>query len=142
MTACVFCRILAGELPASQVYADERCVAFMDLHPINPGHLLVVSRQHAADLAALAPEDGAQLFRVAQRLAQAVRASGLPCEGINLFLADGAAAGQEVPHVHLHVVPRRTGDGFGLKFGPQYYHPPSRAELDRTAQQVREAIHL
>ena len=140
MTHCVFCEILAGRLPSTRVYDDERCVVFMDIHPINPGHMLVVSRRHAADLAALEAEDGAQLFRVAQRMARAARASGLPCEGVNLFLADGAAAGQEVAHVHLHVVPRRAGDGFGLKFGPHYYSPPPRAELEQAAAQVREAL--
>ena len=109
--ACVFCRIVAGDLPSSPVYDDDRALAFMDLRPATPGHLLVVPRRHATDLAGLDPDDGAHLFRVGQRLAGAVRASSLRPAGVNLFLADGEAAGQEVLHVQLHVLPGAAGDG-------------------------------
>jgi diadenosine tetraphosphate (Ap4A) HIT family hydrolase len=141
LTACIFCDILSGAAPASFVFRDDVCAAFMDIQPVNPGHLLVVPRRHAPDLAALAPEDGAQLMRVAQRLAAAVRRSGVRCEGVDLFLADGAAAGQEVFHVHLHVIPRYAGDGFGFRFGPDYGKLPPRAELDRLAAAVRAAAN-
>ncbi len=137
MADCIFCQIVAGRAPASVVYRDEVCVAFMDIQPVNPGHLLVVPLAHAADLAALAVETGAQLMRVAQRLAAAVRQSGVRCEGVDLLLADGAAAGQEVFHVHLHVIPRFSGDGFGFRFGPDYGNPPPRAELERVAASIR-----
>jgi histidine triad (HIT) family protein len=139
MNGCIFCRILSGELPASVVYRDECCAAFMDIQPVNPGHLLVVPLAHAPHLADLDPETGAQLFRVAQRLAAALRASGVRCEGVNLFLADGAAAMQEVFHVHLHVFPRYAGDGFGLTFGDHYWHRPVRAALDAVAARIRAA---
>jgi histidine triad (HIT) family protein len=114
MDDCVFCRILTGELPGSMVYRDEQCAAFMDIQPINPGHVLVIPTRHAADLADLGAATTADLMTVAHRLAAALRASGLRCEGVNLFLADGAAAGQEVFHVHLHVFPRYIGEGFGF----------------------------
>jgi len=140
MTDCVFCKILLGELPASTVYQDGTVTAFMDIQPVNAGHVLVVPNRHAADLATLPPADGARLFEVGQKIAAALYASGLPCEGVNFFLADGEAAGQEVFHVHLHVLPRFDGDGFGLHFGPSYNHPPARAELDRTAGQIRAAL--
>lgn len=140
MHDCIFCAILAGRAPASLVYRDERCAAFLDIRPVNPGHTLVVPIRHAASLAELDPEDGAQLFRVAQRLAAALRRSGLRCEGVNLFLADGEAAGQEVFHVHLHVLPRFRGDGFGLRFPPGYGQNPPRAELDEIAQRIRGAM--
>nr|PZN28472.1 MAG: HIT family protein [Chloroflexota bacterium] len=140
MADCVFCRILAGELPGSFVYRDERCAAFMDIQPVNPGHLLVVPLAHAPHLADLDPEDGAQLFRVAQRLAAALRRSGVRCEGVNLFLADGEAAMQEVFHVHLHVFPRYPGDGFGLRFGEHYWQKPPRSELDQLAERIRGAV--
>ena len=139
MPDCIFCQLLAGAAPASFVYRDEVCAAFMDIQPVNPGHLLVVPLAHAADLAALPPETGAQLMRVAQRLAAAVRQSGVRCEGVDLFLADGEAAGQEVFHVHLHVIPRYTGDGFGFRFGPEYDKRPPRAELERIAAAIRTA---
>ena len=137
---CVFCEILAGEEPASFLYRDDRCSAFMDIQPVNPGHLLVIPKRHARNLADLDEETGALMFRVAQRLAGALRQSGLRCEGVNLFLADGAAAGQEVFHVHLHVIPRYAGDGFGLRFSPAYYQLPPRLELDQLAQRIRSAL--
>ncbi len=107
---CIFCRIAQGEIPASVVYRDERVIAFMDTAPVNAGHLLIVPVRHAASLAEIAPADGERVFATAQRLAAALRRSGLRCEGVNLFLADGAIAGQEVFHAHLHVVPRFAGD--------------------------------
>lgn len=135
--SCIFCQIVAGSAPASLLYQDELCVAFLDIQPVNPGHLLVVPRQHAIDLATLDPADGARLFQVGQQMAQALRRSGLRCEGVNLFLADGEPAGQEVPHVHLHVFPRYAGDGFGMKFAPRYFQLPSRDELEAVAQKIR-----
>jgi len=140
MAACVFCDILEGKLPGSRVYQDELCTAFMDIQPINPGHILIVPNRHAAFLSELEAETGAQMFRVAQRLAQALRESGIKCEGVNLFLADGEAATQEVFHVHLHVFPRYKGDGFDLKFGPAFFKKPTRLELDTAAEQIRKCI--
>ncbi len=137
MSACVFCEILARRAPGSFVFEDEACAAFMDIQPVTEGHVLVVPRRHAAGLADLSPEEGGRLFRAAQRVAAALRASGLPCEGVNFFLADGEAAGQEVFHVHLHVFARHTGDGFGLRFGPRYGRRPGREELDQLAGRLR-----
>lgn len=140
MADCIFCRILAGEVPGTFVYGDEHCAAFMDIQPVNPGHVLVVPTRHAAYLAELDAPTAGHLMQVAQRVAAAQRASGLRCEGVNLFLADGEAAMQEVFHVHLHVFPRFAGDGFGLKFGPNYTELPPRDALERAAQQVRDAL--
>lgn len=139
MVECIFCRIVQGEAPASIVYADEVVRAFMDIQPVNPGHVLVVPNAHASSLSELAEHTGAHLFVVAQRVAAALRESELRCEGVNLFLADGEAAFQDVFHVHLHVLPRYVGDGFGLRFGPHYGRRPSRAELDDVAQRIRMA---
>jgi histidine triad (HIT) family protein len=140
MSDCLFCGIVDGRIDATVVAQDERTLAFMDIRPITPGHLLVIPRRHGDRLAALDPEDGAQLFRVGQRAAAALYASSLRCEGVNLFLADGEAAGQEVFHVHLHVIPRFAGDGFGLRFPPDY-EVVGREELERSAAAVREAWH-
>ena len=142
---CIFCKILAGLEPASFLYQDESCSAFMDIRPVNPGHFLVIPNDHARHLADLDEETGAQLFRVGQRLAGALRKSsvsheGLRCEGVNLFLADGEAAGQEVFHVHLHVIPRFAGDGFGFRFGPAYSELPERSELEQLAKQIRLSL--
>ena len=138
MDDCVFCGILAGKLPASVVARDAGCTAFMDIRPINAGHVLVVPDDHAASLAELPEDAGADMFRTAQKVAAALYESGLHCEGINLLLADGEAAGQEVFHVHLHVIPRFAGDGFGLGFDP--VDVPNRQELDEAAGRIRAAL--
>ena len=135
---CVFCRLIAKELEASVVYEDVRVVALMDIQPVTSGHVLVMPRDHYLSLADLDPADGAQMFRVAQLAATALRHSGLRCEGVNLLLADGVAAGQDVFHVHLHVFPRFEGDGFGLRL-PRDYAIRPRAELDAAASALREA---
>jgi histidine triad (HIT) family protein len=140
MSDCIFCQILRGDSPASFVYRDERCTAFLDIQPVNPGHLLVISDVHAPYLADLDAGTAAHLMRVAHGLTAALRGSGLRCEGVNLFLADGEAAMQEVFHVHLHVLPRYGGDEFRRRFfGPDYGTQPPRAELDEAARQIREA---
>jgi histidine triad (HIT) family protein len=137
---CVICKLLSGELEVSMVHHDELCAAFMDIQPVNPGHMLVVPHTHAPYLADLQEEEGAQLFRVAHRLAGAVRKSGVKCEGVNFFLADGVAAGQEVFHVHLHVFPRFGGDGFKLVLPPGYSQRLKRSELNEIAEKVRKAL--
>lgn len=132
---CVFCAIVAREASSSLVYEDDRVVAFLDINPVNPGHLVVVPRAHAPYLADIDEETGAHVFRVAQRLAQSLRDSGLQCEGINLFLADGEAAFQEVPHLHLHVFPRFKGDTF--KIDADWDTHPAREKLDAAAAAIR-----
>ena len=137
---CVFCDIARGVAPASVVYSDRWVMAFMDIRPVNRGHLLIVPRAHAACLQELEEETGGWLLQVGMKLAGAIRGSNLKCEGVNLFLADGEAAGQEVFHVHLHVIPRFQGDGFGFRFAPEYYRLPERIELDEAAAEIRRAL--
>jgi histidine triad (HIT) family protein len=137
---CIFCKILADESPASFVYRDEVCTAFMDIQPVNPGHVLVIPNEHATNLSELNPGTGGQIFQIGQQIAAALYASDLQCEGINFFLADGEPAGQEVFHVHLHVFPRFAGDGFGLEFAPSYFQLPERAELDEAAEKIRKLM--
>jgi histidine triad (HIT) family protein len=129
------------------VYQDEACSAFMDIQPVNLGHTLVVPNDHVACLAELDAQTGGQIFGVGQRIASALysapalgSAAGLRCEGINLFLADGDVAGQDVFHVHLHVIPRFRRDGFGLRFGPAYGVRPPRTELDKIAAEIRQGL--
>ena len=133
---CIFCDIINGLIPASIVNRDAICTCFMDIQPVNPGHVLIVPNQHATHLADMPEETGAHLFRLAHRLSQAVHKAGVRCEGVNLFLADGEAAMQEFFHVHLHVFPRYKGDGFGLRFGDHYFKKPQRNELDDVAKKV------
>ncbi len=140
MSDCIFCDILAGKAPASFVYRDDRVSAFMDIRPVNPGHVLVIPNAHAGYLEELDPEDGAEIFKVGQRMAAAVRTAGVRCDGVNLLLADGAAAGQEIFHVHLHVIPRWQGDGSGFRFGGRIGGLPPREELDELAGKIQGRI--
>jgi diadenosine tetraphosphate (Ap4A) HIT family hydrolase len=136
---CIFCKILDGQIPASIVYRDDQVMAFLDIHPSNPGHTLVIPVRHAARLADLLPDDGGHLFRVGQRVAAALYDSGVPCEGVNFYLADGAAANQEVDHIHLHVVPRYAGDKGFLRRGRMEETLP-REELDQVADSIRALL--
>ena len=133
---CPFCSIVSGRAAASVVRETEATLAFADLNPATRGHTLVVPQQHAAYLEDLDPAVGGQLFEEGMEIAAAVRESLAP-DGINFFLADGEAAGQEVFHVHLHVVPRYEDDGV------QFVANQSRAdreELDAVAEQLRGAL--
>lgn len=136
---CIFCQILSGAVPGIFIYRDEECAAFMDAKPINPGHMLIVPVRHAAYLSAVDRHTAGRLMEVAHSLVAALRASSLRCAGVNLFLADGEAAMQEVFHVHLHVFPRYNGDGFGLLFGPDYMRQPW-AKLESAAASIRAAL--
>jgi histidine triad (HIT) family protein len=136
MSGCVFCDIVAGCAEGSRVYEDDALVAFMDLFPVTPGHVLIVPRAHAPTMAELDEHVGAHAFRIALRMQQAVRASGVRCEGVNLFVADGEAAGQDVFHFHLHVIPRFDGDPF--RIDADWKEAP-RDELDRIAGDIRAA---
>ena len=144
MDECAFCRIVAGTAPADVIAETPRVIAFCDIAPITPGHLLVVPRAHGAGLAQLADEDAAAMTLLARRLAIALRASGLrggrrgvESTGTTLFLADGADAGQDVFHAHLHVIPRYPGDGTSLRTGRRRATPHGRATV---AARIRAAL--
>lgn len=106
---CVFCGIVAGTIPCFKVYEDDRTIAFMDINPVNPGHCLIISKTHAADLMQSADEDLAAILPVVKRMAHAVSEELKP-DGINIHQANGPGAAQSVHHYHMHVVPRRMDD--------------------------------
>ena len=135
---CIFCKIVAGEAPASIVHQDDTVIVFLDINPVTPGHLMVVPRAHLPALADIDPQTGGHMFNVAQRMAAALRESGLRCDGINMFYADGEAAFQEVFHAHLHVFPRYEGDGFRLV--ADWESESSRPELEAVGEQIRIAL--
>ena len=137
MDPCVFCRIIAGELPSSQVLDSDLVVAFLDIHPWNPGHTLVLPRRHVESFTELSPIEVEQLALYGQRIAIALKQGFDECEAITFSLADGAAAGQDVPHTHLHVVPRRTGDGLGWRAAGQR---EDRETLDAIASHLKTAL--
>jgi len=130
---CIFCKIIDGVGDASIVYRDDRVTAFMDISPIVEGHTLVIPNYHTSGLAQLDAEHGARMMTIGTRIANAMPASGLRCEGSNLFLANGRVAGQTVFHVHLHVIPRYAGDPFKVQIESFGRGKPNRQQLDDQA---------
>ncbi len=135
---CAFCEIIRGTAPASFTYQDDSVVAFMDVQPITQGHMLVVPREHGVLMNEINETAAMRTFRVARKLGAVVRQS-LGATGVNLLVMDGETAYQDVPHFHVHVVPRYPKDGFGFTFPNTYEHPPARATLDAIAQHIRAA---
>ena len=107
---CIFCKIIAGEIPCHKLAETDQAIAFLDIMPVTRGHLLVIPKQHVEFVHEAEPELTAHMMSLATRLARAVK-QALNCDGMNLILNCGACAGQVVPHVHLHVVPRYLDDG-------------------------------
>lgn len=139
MSACVFCGLLEGRLPASMVYEDDDVVAFLDLFPVHAGHTLVIPRRHVADLSTCPRPLAGRLFEVSAGLASAVVAAA-GAQGYNVWTAIGAAAGQEVFHLHLHVLPRYDDDAFGLRFPKGYPKEAARSDLDAMAERIRSLL--
>jgi histidine triad (HIT) family protein len=143
---CIFCRIVAGELPSSRVTEDDQCIAFMDAFPLRPGHVLVIPRTHGETLADLSPALRSHLLETANRVAQALRRSPLAPDGIHFAINEGRAAHQTVPHCHFHVLPRRRGDLAGLlgqivsKPIQLIRGPRGQAERDRQARLIGEHL--
>ena len=137
MKDCIFCDIIAGNASASIVYEDDIVIALMDIQPVNPGHLMIIPKKHVAEMSEMDEDTGMHLFQIAMRLNQAIRQSDVKCEGVNLFLADGEAASQEVFHLHLHVFPRFRGDQFRIDYDLSV--KPLRMELDIVAEKISEA---
>jgi len=133
---CVFCRLVARQIPASVVYEDEASLAFMELGQVNPGHVLVASKAHAASVYELDDGQAAAVFRAAARVARAVRVAFDP-PGLSIYQANGAPAGQTVFHFHLHVLPRHDGDGMQLVWPVK--NPP-RDQLEAHAARIRAAL--
>lgn len=130
---CVFCRIVRGEIPASTVYEDDHVLAFLDIAPFNPGHTLVIPKHHHVSLTTVPAALAGHLFAAAGRIAPVVMRA-VDADGFNLLLSNGSCAGQVVPHVHLHIIPRHPDDGLVLPHRTR----PYATEADR--QTVQAAI--
>ena len=133
---CVFCKIRDGQVPAMKLHEDDRTVAFMDINPLNEGHLLVMSRAHAPTLLEASEEDLVAVIRTVRRMARAVETALSP-DGINLLQASGEAAFQSVPHFHMHVVPRWHRDGKGLTW---MLVRGDLGKIQATAEKIRAAL--
>ena len=129
---CTFCDLIRGAGEVSVCYEDATAIAFMDIQPVNPGHTLVVPKQHYESLRDTPPEVVTHLFAVATRLAEVV-GEVTRAEGMNMVVNSGAAAGQDVFHYHVHVIPRRAGDGFDVPLPFPGSQMPERERLETMA---------
>jgi histidine triad (HIT) family protein len=136
MSDCVFCRIVAGQIPSTRVYEDELVLAFMDIGQVNPGHVLVALKAHAENLYALDDAQAGAVQRAAAHVARAIRDAFAP-QGLSVYQANGKAAGQTVLHYHVHLVPRFDGDGMALTWPVK--NPP-REKLEEHAAKIRARL--
>ena len=136
MSDCVFCKIVARQIPATVVHEDEHTLAFMDLGHVNPGHVLVAVKKHADSLYALDDAQAGAVLRAAAHVARAIRDAFAP-HGLSVYQANGKAAGQTVFHYHVHLVPRYEGDGMALSWPVK--NPP-RDKLEEYAAKIRSRL--
>ena len=141
VSGCIFCAIVAGTAPATKVHEDDTLCAFLDIRPITRGHMLVIPTRHATNLDDRDAALGAELFTLGHRMAKALRRSTLAADGANLILNDGKSAFQTVHHVHLHVVPRHTGDIRSFATGMLFRgRVGSQPEPSTTAAAIRTGL--
>ena len=133
MKDCIFCKIIAGEIPSRKIYEDDKVYAFMDIGPINFGHTLVIPKEHHTGSSTIPEETAGRMFKVASRIGVALKRA-LDADAFNLHLADGTCAGQVVMHAHLHVVPRFAEDDFHWNWRQKQY------ESDEAANEVQQKI--
>jgi histidine triad (HIT) family protein len=136
MSDCVFCRIVARQIPATVVHEDEHTLAFMDLGQVNPGHVLVTLKTHVENVFNLEAEQASALGVASARVARAIRDAFQP-QGLSVYQANGKAAGQTVFHYHVHLVPRHGGDGMALSWPVK--NPP-REQLEAYAAKIRASL--
>ncbi len=134
---CIFCKIVAGDVPCAKVYEDDRALAFMDIMPLNRGHLLVIPKEHFGNILEISPELYGHLCTVIARLSRAVQAVVEP-DGMNIMQLNGKAANQVVPHLHIHIVPRFAGDGVPISQWEPV--PGDQAEITAVGEKIRDAL--
>ena len=139
MCDCIFCKIISGEIPSTKIYEDELVFAFMDISPINPGHILVIPKEHHVSCASIPEATAGRIFHIASRIGVACKRA-LDVPGFNMHLADGSCAGQVVMHAHMHVVPRDPEDGFRWNWRQLKYSGDS--ERESIASGIREKLKL
>lgn len=128
---CVFCKILKGEIPSEKIYENDKVYAFLDIMPVNPGHTLVIPKEHYDNIEDLPEDLMCEMSKIVKKVGQAIK-KGLGSKSYNIALNNGEVAGQVVPHVHFHVIPRKTSDG--LKLWPQ------RQYQDQEAKEVMKRL--
>lgn len=134
---CLFCKIIAGEIPATKVYEDEHTLAFLDIHPTNIGHTLVVPKEHHENIYTIPDELDGPIFSTVKKIAIAVKAA-VNADGVNIIMNNDRAAGQLIFHAHIHVVPRFPGDGFEHWQGARDY---AEGEAQTVATAISSKLH-
>jgi histidine triad (HIT) family protein len=135
---CLFCKIISGEIPSKRVYEDDYVYAFLDIYPASEGHTLIAPKKHYNSFTDMDPEDVARLFEAARKITVAVE-KAFSAEGSNIGINNGEVAGQEVPHVHVHVIPRKKGDG-GRGIKSIVWTEPDRTNLNDVAEKIRKSL--
>ncbi len=133
---CIFCKIIAGQIPATKIYEDQVVISFLDIGPISNGHTLVIPKQHFEKLHECPAELLGQVSLGLGKIAQAV-VRATECDGYNVLCNNGRAAGQIVEHLHFHIIPRRTGDGVFNRW-PAYKYP--QGKIEAIAEQIRKNL--
>lgn len=132
---CIFCKIISGEIPSFKIYENEKILAFLDINPVNPGHTLVIPKDHYYNFSDTPEEVLCELIKVTKKIAPAVL-KGAGAESFNLTINNGAEAGQVVPHTHFHIVPRFNGDGHRLWPGKAY----ATGEMEELFQKIKNYV--
>jgi len=138
MADCIFCKIVAGEIPSAKVYESESVLSFLDIAPINPGHTLVIPKKHYQTLADVPGDELADLMRPVPAIVKAVVAA-TGAEGYNVFQTNNECAGQVVPHVHFHIIPRYRTDSFSFGWRQGEY---AEGEMDRLREEIGAALTI
>ena len=133
---CIFCKIIAGEIPSFKLFEDDATLAFMDINPANDGHALIIPKEHAKDVHAVSDEAISRTVLTAKKIAAAVEKTVSP-RGINLVQCNGPAAGQSVFHFHMHVLPRREGDDLKMNWGLK---PGDMDAIGKLAEKIKENL--
>jgi len=135
MDDCIFCKIVAGEIPCTKVYEDDNILAFLDIAPVNPGHSLVITKKHYANLEEVPEAELVELIKAVKKIGKALK-DGLGVKGYNVQENNDPVAGQIIPHIHFHVVPRQENDG--LKLWPQKKYEEGQAQ--EVADKIKKSI--
>jgi histidine triad (HIT) family protein len=133
---CIFCKIVAGQIPCFKLLEDANTIAFMDINPVNPGHALAVAKGHWPTVEVIPPDVLAEVARTAQKVAKAA-VKVLKPHGVNLLQANGEGAGQSVPHLHIHIMPRVKGDDVNLNWQPK---PGDMAAIKAVCEKLKAAL--
>lgn len=138
---CIFCKIIKGEIPCYKILEDDKFIAFLDIKPINVGHTLVVPKKHSQFISEMDDSDLEKIMVFVKKINNTLRKSLIKCQAINFEIADGKEAGQEIPHVHLHLIPRFSDDGYSHKYPKNYNKSISSEDFKKVAEKINCILH-